>query len=88
MFFSTRANVRRAQAVRVYDHQDVFTRQEERRLWMTYAARKWHASLVGETRVQTFASLILHCVLLVITCAAIFGTVSGVIGVFDWMASK
>ena len=83
MFFSTRANVRRAQAERVYDHQDLLTRQEDRRLWMKYAYRKWHSRLIGQSFVRTIGDLILNCVVLVVGCAAIMAIVTCMVNLLD-----
>jgi hypothetical protein len=88
MFFSTRDNVKRAQAERVYDHQDLLTRQEERRQWMRWAGHRWVDSLVGQSFPKTMGDMLLHFVMLAIVCLAIFGTVTGVVGVFEWIAAR
>ena len=85
MFFSTRANVKRAQAERVYDHQDLLSRQEERRQWMRWAGHRWVDSLVGKSFPQTMGDLLLHFTILIVASLAIFGLVSGGVGVYDWI---
>lgn len=84
MFFSTRANVKRAQAEWVYDHQDLLTRQEERRQWMRWAGHRWVDSLVGKSFPQTMGDLFLHFAIMVVACLAIFGLITGCVGVWDW----
>lgn len=88
MFFSTRANVRRVQAERVYDHQDLLGRQEERRVWMRYAYRRWHGRLIGQTFTKTMGELILNFVVLVVGCAAIFCIAASMIGLLDKMVNR
>lgn len=88
MFFSTRANVKRAQAERVYDHQDLLTRQEERRVWMRYARRRWIDSLVGQSFPRTMLDLCLSFALLAFVCVVLFSFGAGLVGTYDWLTGR